>query len=328
MDPAPTPLATSRIVEPSMRVNALFQIALGISMDRSMPDRSMGDLRVTLGAVRDGTYRPSLTLANGDFDLAMQVADGAIDVAAINPSAFLSMAYRGTGPYPRPLPVRVIAVMPSLDVMLFAVAARTGLRSFADVRAQQYPLRVSVRKNPVHGTRFVADQVLAANGFSLHDVESWGGSIHYADGPFDEQRLDGMRTGGLDAVFDEGVRGWAPLAQASGLSFFDLDAAARHRLTALGWAVESVRTALPEAHEDILAPSFSGWPIFTRDSAPDHLVFQMCQSIEEAGGRMVWDSENPVTPVDLCAGGPAAPYDVPLHSGAEQYYRSRGYLTG
>src|SRR4029453_16984422 len=154
--------------------NALFQIALGLSMNRALADRSRTDLRFMLGAVRDGAYRPALTFANGDFDLAMAVANGDLDLAAINPSAFLSMAYRGTGPYPEPLPLRVIAVMPSLDVMLFAVSERTGVRSLAEIRERRYPLRVSVRRSSAHGTRFVADQVLAANGFSLQDVEAWG----------------------------------------------------------------------------------------------------------------------------------------------------------
>ncbi len=308
-----------------MRVNALFQIALGISMSRS--DRSLTDLRLTLGAVRDGSYKPSLTFANGDFDLAMLVAAGDVDVAAVNPSAFLSMAYRGTGPYPRPLPVRVIAVMPSLDVMLFALAERTGIAALSEIRERRYPLRVSVRRSQVHGTRFVADQVLNEHGFSLHDIESWGGSVHYADSPTDETRLEGMRNGEIDAVFDEGVRGWAPLAQESGMRFLDLEVRARQRLEAVGWAVVPVRTALPEVQDDIVAPSFSGWPLFTRESVPDQLAFQMCQAIEEAGERMVWDSDRPVTMADLCGGRPATPNDVPIHSGAERYYRTHGYLA-
>ena len=86
-------------------------------------------------------------------DRVMAVANGELDLAAINPSAFLSMAYRGTGPYPEPLPVRVIAVMPSLDVMLFAVSERTGVTSLADLRERRYPLRASVRRSPAHGTR-------------------------------------------------------------------------------------------------------------------------------------------------------------------------------
>jgi TRAP-type uncharacterized transport system substrate-binding protein len=322
MDPSPAPLPTSRIVEPSMRVNALYQMALGVSMK----DRSMGDLRLTLGTVRDGVYQPSLRFANGELTLAIAVARGELDVAAVNPSAFLSMAYRGTGPYPEPLPLRVIAVMPSLDVMLFAVAERTGIRSFADIRDRRYPLRVSVRGSASHGTRFVTDQVLAANGFSLKEIESWGGSVHYAAGPFDEQRIDGMRDGSVEAIFDEGVRGWAPLAMQHGMRFLDLDERSRARLVEVNWAAVPARMGLPEIPEVILAPSFSGWPLFTREDLAEPLVYGMCQALEEAGGRMAWDSETPVSLADVCRNTDAAPFDVPLHPGAERYYRERGYL--
>ena len=47
MDVQPAAVPQSRIVEPSMRVNALFQIALGLSMNPG-PDRSATDLRFTL----------------------------------------------------------------------------------------------------------------------------------------------------------------------------------------------------------------------------------------------------------------------------------------
>ena len=323
MDSRPGPIAQSRIVEPSMRVNLLFQMALGLSMS----DRSMGDLRLTLGAVRDGQHQPALRLANGDFDLAIKVARGELDVAAVNPSAFLSMAYRGTGPYPEQLPVRAIAVMPSLDVMLFAVSKKTGLSSLAEIRDRKYPLRVSVRRLPIHGTRFVVDQVLDALGFSLKDIESWGGTVHYGSSPADEERMRMMRDGSLDAVFDEGVRGWAPLAQESGMAFLDLDPAGRERLAAVHWDVVPVQIALPEVAGEVMAPSFSGWPVFTRESQPEELVYRMCRELEAAGDRLVWDSEEPVTMADLCRGTDAAPRDVPLHPGAERYYRERGYLS-
>ncbi len=326
MEASPAPLPTSRIVEPSMRVNALFQMALGLSMNRNIPQRVYGDLRVTLGVVRDGVYQPSLKLANGDFDLAYAVDQGDLDVAAINPSAFLSMAYRGTGPYTRALALRTIAVMPSLDVMLFAVSERTGLSSITDIREKRYPLRVSVRRSPIHGTRFVVDQVFQANGFSLKELESWGGTIHYADGPFDENRLAGVREGFIEAVFDEGVRGWSPLALASGMRFLDLDPASRGQLKEAGWAVVPVQTALPEVRESIMCPSFSGWPIFTRERLSAEIVYLLVQALEQAGDRMVWDTEEPVTLADLCRGTDAAPFDVPLHPGAERYYRERGYL--
>src|SRR5439155_19785832 len=178
------------------------------SMDRSSRSRSMGDLRFTLGAVKDGAYAPTLSLANGDYDLAYAVAQGDLDVASVNPSSFLSMAYRGKGLFSEALPLRAIAVMPSLDVMLFAISKKTGITSLADIKERRCPLRVSVRRSPIHGTRFVLDQVFAANGFSLDDLTAWGGSIHYGESPTDQTRLAGVRDGSIDAVFDEAVTGW------------------------------------------------------------------------------------------------------------------------
>jgi TRAP-type uncharacterized transport system substrate-binding protein len=308
-----------------MRVNALFQIALGLSMNPG-PDWSATSLRFSLGAVRDGEFRSALSFANGDYELAFAVARGELDVATVNPSAFVSMAFRGTGLYPEPLPLRVIATMPSLDVMLFAVSEKTGLKSLADIRDRQYPLRVSVRRSVAHGTRFVTDQVLDALGFSLKDIETWGGTVHLGTSPTDQERLDGVRDGSIEAVFDEGVRVWAPLALESGMSFLALGEAERARLAEVGWAVIPVRGALPEAPVDVLAPTFSGWPIFTRESLPDDLAYRMCHELEAAGDRLVWDSEAPVTLADLCRGTEAAPRDVPLHPGAERYYRERGWL--
>jgi hypothetical protein len=168
--------APSRNQAVSLRVNALIQIAHGMSLDRSDPARPYSDLRVTLGTIRDGAYRPALSFANGDFDLAYAVARGDVDLASINPSAYLTMAYRGTGPYQEALPLRAIATMPTLDLMLFAVGESTGLKSIADIRDRKYPLHVSIRRSLAHGTRFIIDQVFAANGFALRDLEDWGAS--------------------------------------------------------------------------------------------------------------------------------------------------------
>src|SRR4029077_2626443 len=108
---------------------------------------------------------------------------GELDVASINPSSFLTMAYRGTGPYTQAWPVRALAVMPSEDRMGFAVASSAGVSSLAQIREKKVPLKISVRRNLAHATRFLIDQVLEAEGFSLKDVESWGGKLHYADSP-------------------------------------------------------------------------------------------------------------------------------------------------
>src|SRR5437870_1199213 len=106
-----------------------------------------------------------------------EVASGRADIAICNPGAVLSMALKGKGPFKQPVPVRAILVLPQFDQFGFAVTADTGLASLADIRDRKYPLRVSLRGQRDHSVHLVADLVLETYGFSLHEVESWGGQI-------------------------------------------------------------------------------------------------------------------------------------------------------
>ena len=49
------------------------------------------------------------------------VAEGRLDLAIANPSAALTLAYLGKGPFRRPLPLRTIAVIPSADQFVFHI---------------------------------------------------------------------------------------------------------------------------------------------------------------------------------------------------------------
>ena len=111
-------------------------------------------------------------IGSGSPDGIDEVAQGRAGLAMINPSAVLTMAYRGTGPFTRPLPVRVIAVLPSYDQITLGVMERTGLRSFADIREQRYPLRVSIRGPKENSVPLVANEICKAHGFTLDDIES------------------------------------------------------------------------------------------------------------------------------------------------------------
>ena len=67
-------------------------------------------------------------------------------MAMINPSGLLTQAYRGTGLFPQPLPVRILAVYPSLDHFVYVIHPRTGLKSLAEIKEKKYPLRFRFAK--------------------------------------------------------------------------------------------------------------------------------------------------------------------------------------
>jgi len=303
----------------------LAQIALGLSQDRSDPTRPYRDVRISVGAVNDAAFQSALSFGTGSPDLAFAVARGELDVAAINPSAFLTMAYRGTGPFQEPLPLRALAVMPSWDRMAFAVAEKTGIESIADIRDRKYPLKASVRGSLAHATRFLIDEVFGAFGFSLRDVESWGGRFQYVDTPSAQDRLDGIRDGSLDAVLDEGIKGWGPMAQQSGMRLLPVEGPALERLNALGWPVGPLPADKFPGAEG-MHPSFSGWPILTRADLADDAAYGIARALDAARSQIAFDSEHPVSLEEICRDSDTTALDVPLHSGAERYYTERGAL--
>lgn len=310
-----------------MRAQALFEIGARMWYDRSGADLPFGDIRISLDRREPRADRSDLTFSVDTARSPLAVARGEADLSFFNPSAFLTMAYRGVGPFPEALPLRAIACFPSWDRMGFAVARRTGLDSLAAIRERRYPLRVSVRALPTDTTRFVVDEVLAELGFSLGDIEAWGGSIHGAGTPGDPARLAGMADGAIDAVFDEGINAWARHALAHGVELLPVSQEAQARMRALGWAVGPIpRGWDARLDHDVPAIDFSGWPLYTHASLSDEIAYRICQALDAARGRIPFDSPDPVELADLCAGSEAAPLEVPLHPGAERYYREHGAL--
>ena len=309
------------------RAKALIDVAMLMSQDRANPDRPYRDARISIGTVAAGEFRPGLSFATGSPDIAYAVARKEIDVAALNPSAFLTMACRGTGPYAEPLPLRALAVMPSWDRMAFAVAAATGVSGFADLREHHWPLRISIRRNTAHATRFLIDAVLEAEGISLADVEAWGGSIEYVDSPSEDSRIEAIERGSLDAVFDEGIKGWGPIALEHGMRFLALGKGSAQKLQEMGWPVGPLPPdRFPDAESGLLAPSFSGWPIVTHADLPDEVAYQFAAALDGARPGIAFDWDGPVSLSDLCNPSDGTALDSPLHPGAERYYREQGAL--
>ena len=69
----------------------------------------------------------------------------------------------------------------------------------------------------------MVDVVLREHGFSLADIEAWGGEISYDQPmPNDPSRMGRLEAGEIDAIFDEGVIMWADLVAGAGAGFLPL----------------------------------------------------------------------------------------------------------
>ena len=239
----------SKPVSPSpvaIRSRIMLEMACELVAMNDQPMRQAKVLLRTQGAAEQADW-PLRLFGSSTGEGVDAVVSGESAVAIINPSGALAVACRGSATR-KPAPVRTIAVIPSHDQYVFAVHPRTGLSRFEEIRERRLPLRLSLRGQRDHCLHAMLDDILRAAGFSLADLQSWGGTISYESRTpfFDEPKFGRLIRGELDAVFDEGVYEWAPQVLAAGIRILPLAEDTVRKLEAIG---EQVRTRTHEITE-------------------------------------------------------------------------------
>ena len=307
------------------RAKMLWEIGLHIAGNPETPYYGNRDMCIAVGSGSGERFRPWLRMATGSPVLAHGVAHGELEMAMVNPSAFLTQAYRGTGLFKEPLPVRVIAVYPTWDRFVYVIHPRTGLTSLTQIKERKYPLRLSIREDPLNSTRVLVDQTLAAYGLSLSNIESWGGSFHLVGPPGGQRMLKALHAGEIDAIFDEGLVHWFDEALAAGMQPVVLEEHALKQLESIGWHRAVIPAGrFPHLNSDHLCLDYGGWPLYTRESLADEDAYKVCEAIHARESEIYWESSY-VGIGQLGRETEATPMDVPLHPGAARWYREHGF---
>jgi TRAP-type uncharacterized transport system substrate-binding protein len=274
----------------------------------------------------------TLSFAADSFREIKLLAEGKISVAWINPSASVTLAYKGTGPLRGRLALRTIGVFPSWDVMGFAVHESTGITSLEQIKKDRIPIYLStgpasardLLESPV---TFMVSAALKAAGFTFSDIRKWGGKIQAVSRPSHPDRRHGVEKGTVNAVFDEGIKSWGQTVLDHGFRYLPIEGSVLRKLKRLGYRPGVV----PQSHfkglgGDVPTIDFSGWPMIVRADLPNDIAHALCEAIELRRTSIPTDNFRPLDIADLCANNEEAPYDVPLHPGARTFYRERGYL--
>jgi NMT1-like family len=296
----------------------------------TMADQPMRQAKVLLRAqgIAEEADWPLRLFGSSTGEGVDAVVSGESAVGIINPSGALTVAYRGSRGLAA-APVRTVAVIPSYDQYVFAVHPRTGLSRLEEIAEQRMPLHISLRGQRDHCLHAMLDDILHAAGFSLADLQSWGGTISYEGlaPDFSHPKFARLIRGELDAVFDEGVYEWLPQVLAAGIMILPLAEQTVLRLEAMGYRRGTIERAIyPALPHDILTIDFSGWPIFVRADSPDPLVRHMCAALDARKHLIPWEGLGPLPLERMCRDAPDTPLDVPLHPAAERFWRERGYL--
>jgi TRAP-type uncharacterized transport system substrate-binding protein len=311
-----------------IRAQLVLEIAAGIV---GTPNQPLRQAKVLLR--EQGSHGwPVALFGSSTHEGVNEVVAGDAALGIINPSAALTLAYRGTGYYETPQPIRPIAVIPSFDHYVFAVKRDTGLTRLEDIAVQRYPLRIGVRGQAEHYLHTMLDHVVRAAGFTLNDVRAWGGAVRPAGVSTPRPgraSFAALERGELDAIFDEGASGWLDAALDADMVILPISETTVETLEDMGYRRGVIeRATYPRLSSDVLTLDFSGWPIFVHAAASEDLVTQICAALDERKSFIPWEGEGPLPVERMCRDGDDTPLDVPLHPAAQRFWQERGYLHG
>jgi uncharacterized protein len=268
------------------------------------------------------------------FDGPIKVAAGEYHFGITTPDWVAALAVEGLEPFDTPIPLRAVARFPHDDRMVLAVKKETGITSISQIGERKYPLRIST---PVRETRhcgvWFPEQILKLYGFDFDDILSWGGEL-LNDRP---KRLDVVEAGAapidptFDAIFDEAIMTprWPTLAEAYDLTFLSIDEDILAEAAALGMRPATLdRGIFRGVDEDVRTLDLSGWLLYCHEDCDPDLVYLTAQALDERVGMInQWFSRPTMGMTStLAIEDVAKDLPIPLHAGAEKYYRENGYI--
>ncbi len=324
----------SKIAPPQIRATTGLELAAGLFSKCS--DELASQLTVSLTSGKKESSQTPLHIGiNGDVYGGMrapvEVGTRHVDIAYVNPSAMVTMAYRGKGYYKQKFALRVLGAFPSWDRIAIVVSKDLGVKSLHDITHRKIPLHVSTRFSGIdNATYYTISTILSFYGLSFDKIRRWGGHVQECARPFAPERMRSLAKRSINAVFDEGVStvgGWLDRALDNGYEIISLESETVRRLEQMGYS----RAVLPKSRfrqlrEDAMSIDFSGWSLVTHRWLPDNVAHAAVETIDERKQMIPVDDDKPLDMRNLCRTTEKCSVQIPLHPGALRYYKAKGYL--
>jgi TRAP transporter TAXI family solute receptor len=213
-----------------------------------------------------------------------------------------------------------------------AATVQSGIISLEQVAADRRPIRLYTISKSKHQTRtmgLVLSRLLELSGFTQADVESWGGKVYTA-----ENGLQAIRDGDVDLI---ALPAYSRYGMQWGVSWMEaqirLDLrflpVAGHVLDELENELHAPRGMMPAGlfrgvEEDTPTYVVADHTVITHDQLSDEDAYAIVKAMDEHSERLALQA-------DTFAFHPREAWQrtgLPLHPGAEAYYREQGYLMG
>ena len=267
--------------------------------------------------VSQNAYPPPLDEVNLEDGVNVRV-NARVDFG-VTSSAMLSSAYKGSpGGNEGYRNLRLIAKIEDPFYFLVAVRKESGIRDFNQIKQKHLPVRIM-------GADANMMTILKYYGISSEDIESWGGNMRATQ----EEAIKGdfvIISGFLASPAlrrDSSI--WTPLRQKFDLYFMELPEELLKQIEKQNVDAEIVvaqQELLRGLNRRIKTLGRSGESVFARDDTPEQEAYDLAKAIDENHGALIWFirvyTYDPKTVWHN--------FGVPLHPGAERYYREVGYM--
>lgn len=236
--------------------------------------------------------------------------------------------FEGKGPYveEEPCPgLRLIAQVCEPAWLGIAVRAESEITDLVQVRESRLPVRLKT------GRGEETSAVLRYYGLSVEEIEAWGGRLLPMPGP-GRAVTTWVATGDFDLIVDSIYaaytpehRHWWEATVLHDLRFLPIPSDLASRLCEAGLYEEPSfipHMLMRGVRQDI--PSVQRLPnvFYTREDVDEGFIYEVTRALDE--GRHLFRQTH--LPYSYDPRVVARPRSVPLHPGAERYYREVGYL--
>jgi uncharacterized protein len=261
----------------------------------------------------------------------LAIADRQADFTATATGTEIRLANEGRDPYKAPLKGKFSFVMMLYDnqfmhfLMTKEWADANGIKSWADIAAKKPRMRLAINRPDNPQTTIGAPyEVMKAHGFTINDIEKWGGSYVLGNSQIG---LDAITDGKADVFMNARNLGDSLVKDIAGkrpLLWIDGDRATIQKAAdAFNFKADMVpKGTYPFMEKDY--PTVRQWvSLLAGNHVPDEVVYKYVKAIAENEAR-VQSIGGSLKSSFTMANMAANPATLPYHPGALRYYKEKG----
>jgi uncharacterized protein len=263
----------------------------------------------------------------------LAIAEGQADFTATATGTEVKLANEGTAPFTKPLKGKFSLAMQLYDnqfihfLMTKEWADQNGIRSWADIAAKKPRMRLAINRPDNPQTTIGGPyEVMKAHGFTIQDIEKWGGSYVLGNSQIG---LDAITDGKADVFMNARNLGDSLVKDVAGkraLLWIDGDRAVLQKAADVfnNKADMVEKGTYPFMEKDY--PTVRMWvALLVGSHVPDEVVYKYVKAVAENEKR-VQDIGGSLKSAFATSKMATNPANLPYHPGALRYYKEKGLV--